>query len=160
MNYLFTIMVSLSVAFLWMKHPLSMGLILICQTLIIAMLTGMTLSYFLYSYIITIVMLSGALVLFIYMASIASNEKFQTPILLMILFITITMIIYNLLPNNEEMIPYQMSNNMNNMTMPLIKLYSTMSAYITIMMIFYLLITMIVVSNIAPTTGGPLRMKI
>nr|QAU54266.1 NADH dehydrogenase subunit 6 [Cydnidae sp. ITV1034] len=157
---LFSMLTSLSIVFLWLKHPLSMGLILICQTLIIASISGMMLSSFLFSYIIIIIMLSGALILFIYMASVASNEKFQSPVKLMKVFI-IGMIMLIIMSENLSYL--QSSNNNLHMIKPevmsLIKLFNTTSAYITLMMIMYLLLTMIVVSNVATVSEGPLRMK-
>nr|AXS65698.1 NADH dehydrogenase subunit 6 [Coleoptera sp. 3 KM-2017] len=160
MSTLFMILVSLSVMFLWLNHPLSMGLILICQTIIISLITGMMLSSFLFSYIIVIIMLSGALVLFIYMASVASNEKFQTPVkLIKVFFISMTFLFFL----NENLNFMQNSNDnfiiLKPEMMSLLKLFNSTSAYITLMMIVYLLLTMVVVSNIATISEGPLRMK-
>nr|AVJ52597.1 NADH dehydrogenase subunit 6 [Stethaulax marmoratus] len=158
MTMLYATMISLATLFLWLKHPLSMGFILVLQTFIIAITSGMMLSNFFFSYIIMIIMLSGALVLFIYMASVASNEKFKTPITMMINFIITFIIsiwgISKMIEINE--IP---ANNSNYSVMSLIKLFNTMSAYLTMTMIMYLLITMIVVSFIASSKEGPLRMK-
>nr|QVV96019.1 NADH dehydrogenase subunit 6 [Coridius brunneus] len=158
MNLLLTIMMSLSIMLMWLNHPLSMGLMLICQTMIMSMIIGLSLGSFLFSYIIMIIMLSGALVLFIYMASVASNEKFQTSIKLLIMFIIINIIIYVLMCDNSNKSSF-IDMNIKMETMTLIKLYGSMSAYITMMMIMYLLLTMIVVSNIATVSEGPLRMK-
>nr|YP_008592450.1 NADH dehydrogenase subunit 6 [Eusthenes cupreus]AFY16816.1 NADH dehydrogenase subunit 6 [Eusthenes cupreus] len=160
MSILFMFMVSLSILFLWLKHPLSMGFVLICQTLIIAMLAGMSLSSFLLSYIIVIIMMSGALVLFIYMASVASNEKFQTPLTLIMLFILINLITFIMQDKTDEMSGY--INNFLNMKpedLMLIKMFNSSSGFITVAMIIYLLLTMIVVSNIASSSEGPLRKK-
>nr|YP_002418804.1 NADH dehydrogenase subunit 6 [Nezara viridula]ABM63315.1 NADH dehydrogenase subunit 6 [Nezara viridula] len=150
------IMVTASLTMMLLNHPLSMGLILIIQTLITAMIIGYMMSSFLFSYIIIIIMLSGALVLFIYMASIASNEKFNSPVKLMmlslmILIITFTYFYYSMMFMNTNF-------NMNEM-MSIIKIFNTLTAQITMMMILYLLFTMIVVSNTAKVTEGPLRMK-
>nr|YP_010222586.1 NADH dehydrogenase subunit 6 [Macroscytus subaeneus]UCC46036.1 NADH dehydrogenase subunit 6 [Macroscytus subaeneus] len=159
MSLLFTILASLSISFMWLKHPLSMGFILICQTLVISIMTGMMLGSFLFSYIIMIIMLSGALVLFIYMASVASNEKFQTPVKLISIFL-ISMIMISMMEENLDHLQGSTSDaTIYSETMSLIKLFNNMSAYITIMMIIYLLLTMIVVTNISSVTEGPLRAK-
>nr|AVJ52561.1 NADH dehydrogenase subunit 6 [Agonosoma flavolineatum] len=155
----YSIMVSMSILFLWLKHPLSMGFILIMQTGIIAMLSGTMLNNFFFSYIIMIIMLSGALVLFIYMASIASNEKFKTPVNMMIMFVMsfmITMIITN---NMNITYEYPWNNNIKFSAINLIKLFNTTSMYMTLTVIIYLLLTMIIVSFIASSKEGPLRMK-
>nr|AVJ52596.1 NADH dehydrogenase subunit 6 [Sphyrocoris obliquus] len=159
MIMLYASMTSLAITFLWLSHPLSMGFILILQTLIIAISAGMMLSNFFFSYIIMIIMLSGALVLFIYMASVASNEKFKTPVTMMITF-SIAFILSIIIINKLDMMnDYLMNNNISQSMITLTKLFNSMSAYLTIMMIFYLLITMIIVSFIASSSEGPLRMK-
>nr|YP_009485705.1 NADH dehydrogenase subunit 6 [Tessaratoma papillosa]AVZ00841.1 NADH dehydrogenase subunit 6 [Tessaratoma papillosa] len=160
MSILYMMMVSLSLLFLWLKHPLSMGFVLICQTIIIAMLTGMSMGSFLLSYIIVIIMMSGALVLFIYMASVASNEKFQTPVMLTFFFLIMNIMIF--MSQDEMSKSNSFMNNSMNMKIDeimLTKLFNTSTAIITMMMIMYLLLSMIVVSNIASSAEGPLRVK-
>nr|YP_010026168.1 NADH dehydrogenase subunit 6 [Mattiphus splendidus]QOQ37003.1 NADH dehydrogenase subunit 6 [Mattiphus splendidus] len=161
MSILFTLMVSLSMLFLLLKHPLSMGFVLICQTLVIAMVTGMSLGSFLLSYIIVIIMMSGALVLFIYMASVASNEKFQTPLSLIMSLMVLMVITFSIQDKTEETKMFMKTNfSMKTEDLMLFKVFNTSSGLITIIMIFYLLLTMIVVSNIASSLEGPLRSKI
>nr|AVJ52573.1 NADH dehydrogenase subunit 6 [Eucorysses grandis] len=157
MMMFYSLMITLSMMFMWLKHPMSMGFILIMQTAIISIISGMMLSNFFFSYIIMIIMLSGALVLFIYMASIASNEKFKTSINIIIMFIVL-MVTTMMITKNINMIEFPQINNYTPI-LSLIKLFNTMSMSITIMMIMYLLITMIIVSFIANTQEGPLRMK-
>nr|AVJ52581.1 NADH dehydrogenase subunit 6 [Lamprocoris roylii] len=159
MTVFYSLLITMSVMFLWLKHPMSMGFVLIMQTMIIAIISGMMLNNFFFSYIIVIIMLSGALVLFIYMASMASNEKFKTSINMISLFFMVLMT-STLITKNFQMIEYPQNNNLNNPMMSLMKLFNSMSIYITMMMILYLLLTMIVVSYIANTQEGPLRMKI
>nr|AVJ52579.1 NADH dehydrogenase subunit 6 [Hyperoncus lateritius] len=156
---LYSMLVAVSTMFLWLKHPMSMGFILVLQTMIIAMISGMMLNNYFFSYIIMIIMLSGALVLFIYMASVASNEKFKTPIKMMITFTMILMITL-MLTKNMEVLEFPKNNNSMYGTISLMKLFNSMSAYMTMIMILYLLMTMIIVSFIASNKEGPLRMKI
>nr|YP_010222651.1 NADH dehydrogenase subunit 6 [Sastragala esakii]UCC46114.1 NADH dehydrogenase subunit 6 [Sastragala esakii] len=162
MIWLMTAMTSMSMLMMFLNHPLSMGLLLILQTIIITLITGMIAGYFLMSYILTIIMLSGALVLFIYMASVASNEMFHTPIKLMIMFTMVNLIMPIIINKNEDsensMININYSMKMDTLSM--MKLFSQPSAYITILMIMYLLFTMIVVSNNVNINEGPLRIKI
>nr|AVJ52572.1 NADH dehydrogenase subunit 6 [Diolcus variegatus] len=156
---LYSSMVSLAILFLWLKHPLSMGMILILQTMIIAITSGVMLNNFFFSYIIVIIMLSGALVLFIYMASVASNEKFKTPFTMMATFTSTFMISMLFINYFTEQGEYPENNNTVWSVIPLMKLFNTLSAYLTMTMIFYLLMTMIIVSYIASNSEGPLRMK-
>ena len=88
-------MVFLNFLFMTIKHPLSMGAVLLFQTLIIAVFSGLILPSFWYSYILVLVFLGGILILFIYVASMAANEKF-TQSLWMVPFILATSIIISL----------------------------------------------------------------
>nr|AWN56381.1 NADH dehydrogenase subunit 6 [Scaptocoris castanea] len=153
MKELLSAMITLSVMFMSVNHPLSMGLILIGQTITIAFIIGVMMSSFLLSYIFIIIMLSGSLVLFIYMASIASNEKFQTSVKMTVITPMIYVSSYFMIEDDNTWLQYNSSNII------LLKLFNTTSAYITIMMIMYLLMAMIIVSKIAPTSKGPLRIK-
>nr|YP_010147362.1 NADH dehydrogenase subunit 6 [Plautia crossota]QQP22173.1 NADH dehydrogenase subunit 6 [Plautia crossota] len=157
MNLMMSLMISMALILMMLNHPLSMGLILILQTLITAMLIGYMMNSFLFSYIIIIIMLSGALVLFIYMASIASNEKFKLSIKNLLLSMSV------FLMSLMWLFLYNKMNLPNNMIyieeLSLIKLFNTNTAKITLLMIIYLLLAMIAVSNIAKTNNGPLRMK-
>nr|UBI44037.1 NADH dehydrogenase subunit 6 [Eysarcoris annamita] len=157
MNLLMSSMVMLSFMLMMLNHPLSMGLILILQTIMTAMIIGYMIESFLFSYIIIIIMLSGALVLFIYMASVASNEKFNLSFKLSMLSMMMFILMYIISYYSST---FNFFNNNKIDKMSLIKIFNTMTAQITLMMIIYLLLTMIVVSNIAKVTEGPLRMKI
>nr|QHN56504.1 NADH dehydrogenase subunit 6 [Nysius plebeius] len=155
MNMFMWIMLNLSLVFMWVKHPLSMVLVIILQTLTISVMTGMVLSSFWFSYIIMMIMMSGMLVLFIYMASIASNEKFKFSIILFTMVILNSPMILFLNYDNEMM-------NMNKTTtlnMILNNLFSGTTMIITMIMVMYLLYTMITVSKIVNINEGPLRIK-
>nr|UPI55426.1 NADH dehydrogenase subunit 6 [Scotomedes sp.] len=157
------IMIMLMLLFPLMKHPLSMGLILILQTISISMLSGMMINSFWFSYMLLISMLSGMLVLFIYMASIASNKKFSTPkttpmiIMLIMLMMVITL-------NQEEInlsyteLPKTMFYNYDQL-MPMTKMFYYQSLSMTMIMVSYLLITMISVTFTVNITEGPMRKK-
>nr|UBI43985.1 NADH dehydrogenase subunit 6 [Eysarcoris rosaceus] len=155
LNLLMSMMIIMSLTLMTLNHPLSMGLILIIQTIMTATIIGYMIESFLFSYIIIIIMLSGALVLFIYMASVASNEKFKMSLYVSIWLIIIMTCMYTIMMYNPPM-----TSDMNNIDkISLIKIFNTMTAQLTFMMIIYLLLTMIVVSNIAKVTEGPLRTK-
>nr|YP_011002212.1 NADH dehydrogenase subunit 6 [Cazira verrucosa]WPO01460.1 NADH dehydrogenase subunit 6 [Cazira verrucosa] len=155
MNFLLSFMFLISLILLTLNHPLSMGLILILQTIITAMLIGYMLKSFFFSYIITIIILSGALVLFIYMASVASNEKFKYNIKFNAIFLMTLIMMSILLNSNYE---YLIDSIPNNDNINYIKIFNMITAQLTMIMIIYLLFTMIVVSNIAKINKGPLRM--
>nr|UYA97223.1 NADH dehydrogenase subunit 6 [Megacopta cribraria]UYA97236.1 NADH dehydrogenase subunit 6 [Megacopta cribraria]UYA97249.1 NADH dehydrogenase subunit 6 [Megacopta cribraria] len=153
MQMLLSMMTALSVIMMFMKHPLSMGMILIAQTLVIAITTGMMIKTFFFSYIVTIIMMSGALVLFIYMASVASNEKFNPSIKIAMMFM-MTIATTWMMKTSE--IHHSMQSQEIKMV---VKMFNMTNAFMTMMMILYLLFTMITASSIANIKEGPLRMK-
>nr|YP_011010677.1 NADH dehydrogenase subunit 6 [Halobates zephyrus]WPW47357.1 NADH dehydrogenase subunit 6 [Halobates zephyrus] len=160
MKMIFMIIITMSTIMMMLKHPLSMGFNLILITFLSSMMMSIWMKYTWYSYILVLVMLGGMLVLFMYMASIASNEimKFSFKTLIMILM---SMIII-MLTLKEEMLSYnstmiQTMDGQQNMSM--MKLFNTQSSIITIMMALYLLMTMIYVIFITNTFEGPMRKK-
>nr|YP_010693417.1 NADH dehydrogenase subunit 6 [Gonopsis coccinea]WCB99299.1 NADH dehydrogenase subunit 6 [Gonopsis coccinea] len=158
LNFMLTIVIIWSIVLMTLNHPLSMGLVLLMQTFMVAMIMGYIMESFFFSYIIIIIMMSGALVLFIYMSSVASNEKFNTPMKNIIMMTSLFILIYFVLKTTK----YE-TNIINNLVsienVSLIKIFNSTTSMITMMMIFYLLMTMIVVSNNAKVSEGPLRMK-
>nr|QNP09763.1 NADH dehydrogenase subunit 6 [Ochthebius sp. IBE<ESP> AN76] len=155
--------ITFSTIFLFMIHPLSMGMILLSQTIIISLITGFLNYNYWFSYILFIIMIGGMLVLFIYMTSIASNEKFKfnNKLLLFSMFmIMITMILFLIM----DMFNFNMNDFNNNLYfnynyLTLSKFYNTPSNMIMFMMIMYLLITLIAIVKITDFKLGPLRQK-
>nr|QKN22823.1 NADH dehydrogenase subunit 6 [Linshcosteus costalis] len=154
-----------SITFMLTKHPLSMGLTLIIQTILIAMMTGMMINMFWFSYILVISMLSGMLVLFIYMASVASNEKFHTTWSMALYLIPLTFssaILFFIMDRLSNMsMQSMMKKNMleANQLMSAAKLFNLNNMSITMLLVSYLFLTMIAVSYVANTYEGPLRAK-
>nr|QNP10094.1 NADH dehydrogenase subunit 6 [Ochthebius pilosus] len=152
----------LSMNFLFMIHPLSMGMILLLQTIMITMITGFLNSNFWFSYILFLIMIGGMLVLFIYMTSIASNEKFKfnNKLMIMTMMMLIIMMLlmmtdkFNFIMNN-----FDYNNYFNSNYLMLNKFYNTPSNLIMFMMIMYLFITLIAVVKITNFKLGPLRQK-
>nr|WNV22591.1 NADH dehydrogenase subunit 6 [Psylliodes attenuatus] len=152
--------------FLIMKHPLSCGLTLLIQTILTALMSGMMNLNFWYSYILFLIMVGGLLILFIYMTSVASNEKFLlgSKVLLSILLGSLisfsayyySYLLYYYFFNSQEMtmMPLNFNNNYS-----LMKYFNLPSLWIMIMMIIYLFITLIAVVKITNNTYGPLRQK-
>nr|YP_002995751.1 NADH dehydrogenase subunit 6 [Stictopleurus subviridis]ACF04102.1 NADH dehydrogenase subunit 6 [Stictopleurus subviridis]URN72955.1 NADH dehydrogenase subunit 6 [Liorhyssus hyalinus] len=160
MTLLLMMLTLVAFIFMWLNHPISMGITIIIQTLIIAMISGMILGSFWFSYIIVITMLSGMLVLFIYMASVASNEKFFSSIKL--IFITLSVIMLSLLAEYMLMNSDIEMMKMNIITPELISLntlFNMKFKFITMMMVMFLFLTMITVSLIVNISEGPLRIN-
>nr|AXS65056.1 NADH dehydrogenase subunit 6 [Tenebrionoidea sp. 5 KM-2017] len=162
---LFLINLNLSFMFLFMKHPLSLGMILLAQTIIIALITGNFCLNFWFSYIIFLIMIGGMLILFIYMTSIASNEKFKINLKLIITMITLTLMIMFLLNYllfyklNLNMLSYDMTmfNNKMIINYSMIKFISHPLNMLFTFIVLYLFFTLVAVVKISKLTSGPLR---
>nr|AWV84170.1 NADH dehydrogenase subunit 6 [Tettigades undata]AWV84183.1 NADH dehydrogenase subunit 6 [Tettigades undata]AWV84196.1 NADH dehydrogenase subunit 6 [Tettigades undata]AWV84209.1 NADH dehydrogenase subunit 6 [Tettigades undata] len=150
----FTLMIMLT------KHPLSMGFVLLMETILASLLCGLNMSTYLLSYILFLIFIGGMLILFMYMSSIASNEKFHmlnmlsTTIMMMISILIVIKLKLNLEYSlyNNNIVPLELYYNMT-----MNKLYSLPSGMLTLMMVIYLLFTLIVVSNIIGNKFSPLR---
>nr|QEH58951.1 NADH dehydrogenase subunit 6 [Metrocoris sp. XD-2019] len=140
------------------NHPLSMGFNLIIMTLLISMMMNMMIQYSWYSYMLILVMLGGMLVLFMYMASVASNEimkfSFKITIMAIVIMLFMMLILKTEMLSNSNMFFSYMENQQN---MSMMKLFNSKSMYITIFMALYLLMTMIYVIFITKTFEGPMR---
>nr|YP_010947329.1 NADH dehydrogenase subunit 6 [Mustilizans capella]WGO62351.1 NADH dehydrogenase subunit 6 [Mustilizans capella] len=170
---LLIMMMAFSMYFL--NHPMAMGLMILTQTLITCLLSGMMINSYWFSYILFLTFLGGLLVLFIYVSSIASNELFtSTPKIKMFTFLTTTMIImiqfiymYNLnwmnlninnLEKNNLMELLMFFNNENKININ--KLYNKQMMLLMIMLMIYLFITLVAVVKITNIFYGPLRPSI
>nr|YP_009347411.1 NADH dehydrogenase subunit 6 [Aporia martineti]APU93519.1 NADH dehydrogenase subunit 6 [Aporia martineti] len=162
-------MISLSLIMFFINHPLMMGLLILCQTMLLSLLMGIYINTYWFSYILFLIFLGGLLVLFIYISSIASNEmmKFSKKIkfnFFLLLMITFTFIIYY---KNYILIDYYNNNEMNNFNqyflfhnefkINLSKLYDNQTFLLIMMLIIYLFITLIAVIKITNIFFGPLR---
>jgi len=128
---------------------------MIIYTGALALLISCSLKIYWYGFTLILVFLGGILILFLYIASIAPNEKFiktqKQKILSLIgaaLILTFTL---------QE---WETNINLTKQESPLtalIKLY-TQNITITLFIVIYLLITLLVIVKICnPQTGGPLR---
>nr|YP_010180340.1 NADH dehydrogenase subunit 6 [Oenopia sauzeti]QVD39759.1 NADH dehydrogenase subunit 6 [Oenopia sauzeti] len=155
------LMLMTSTLMMFMKHPLSMGLVILMHTIITCIYIGLMSLNFWFSYILILIMIGGLLVLFIYMTSIASNEKFKFNKILftMISIFTISMI-FNLTLNNKYNLNFMLNNELlNNMNfnLNLSKFITFPNSNIFMIIVFYLLIAMIAVVKITKVSFGPLR---
>nr|QHD19749.1 NADH dehydrogenase subunit 6 [Epilachna admirabilis] len=149
---------------IFLNHPLSMGFLILIQSIIMSMSLGsLTFNYW-YSYILMLIMIGGLLILFIYMTSIASNEKFKFNFIIffmsMIIFSTMMfsikdpLILNNFHLKNDLILNY---NNTYNFNLSMSKFYNIPYLKIMLITIIYLLITMIASVKICKINMGPLR---
>nr|ALF04098.1 NADH dehydrogenase subunit 6 [Eucryptorrhynchus brandti] len=156
-----------SILFMFMNHPLSLGCILLIQTILISLASGFFYLNFWFSYILFLIMIGGMLVMFIYMTSIASNEKFNMPkktllfcsiYFLLLVFILFTMDNYFSNFLNLSMDSFQFFYLLNN-NFSLSKFFNYPGMFIMIFLMIYLLITLIAIVKIVGKYTGTLRQK-
>nr|YP_009538075.1 NADH dehydrogenase subunit 6 [Limenitis fortuna]AYN60831.1 NADH dehydrogenase subunit 6 [Limenitis fortuna] len=164
------LLISISILLYFINHPLAMGLLILIQTLLTCLISGMMINTYWFSYILFLIFLGGLLVLFIYVSSVASNELFKIHFTSKFSFIYILfiMIFSILLKNNlswmnfsfnDEMINFFNSNLFfnNEYNFNLSKLYNKQNYLMMMMMIIYLFITLIAIVKITNIFFGPLR---
>nr|YP_009489631.1 NADH dehydrogenase subunit 6 [Mimoides lysithous]SPP23534.1 NADH dehydrogenase subunit 6 [Mimoides lysithous] len=161
----------LSLLMLFINHPLSMGFMILIQTMLTCLLSGMLINSYWFSYILFLVFLGGLLVLFIYVSSIASNEMFQPNFIMKFLFFLLLFfsLIFSLLfMFNLNWLNFFFNDEMNNMMnyyiffnnenkINLSKLYNNQIYMLMMMLIIYLFITLVSVVKITNIFFGPLR---
>lgn len=148
---------------------MAIGLVLLIQTFLICLITGIFSKTFWFSYVLFLVFLGGILVLFIYVTSLASNEIFIFSIkittislimLTLIFFISLIIdktILASLIRNNEISRLINLNRFLKEDTLNLNKLYNYPTNLITILLINYLFLTLIGVVKITNIFQGPLR---
>nr|AIY61552.1 NADH dehydrogenase subunit 6 [Odontotermes formosanus] len=148
-----------SMTFTQMKHPLAMGMMLLAQTMLTCLISGMMYKSFWFSYILFMIMVGGMLVLFMYMTSLASNEMFSPSNKVITAMATMTPIMMYMMPstiNNKEMSEHEMIMESEITTTTTI-MYNQIMGTMTILLVMYMLLTLIVVVNIINVSKGPLR---
>lgn len=152
-------------------HPLSIGLIILIQTVFTCLLTGILINTYWFSYILFLTFLGGLLVLFIYVSRIASNELFKNNsffiklifisfnlILLINLFFSLKLNWINTFFNDEINNFFNINLFFNNENkIRLSKLYNNQTFLIIIIIIIYLFIGLVAVVKITNIFFGPLR---
>nr|YP_010274428.1 NADH dehydrogenase subunit 6 [Pochazia confusa]UJT96872.1 NADH dehydrogenase subunit 6 [Pochazia confusa] len=154
---MFTSMILMTV-----KHPLSMGSILMIQTIMVSNKMSMDSNSSWFSYILFITIIGGMMVMFMYMSSIASNEKFklnmkQTIMITMMIILMIMMMsdssmeYLNKMTEKKKMIMQKEEVKITT------KFFNLNKMNVTILMMMILLLTMVIVTNMSSTFEGPLK---
>nr|YP_010478252.1 NADH dehydrogenase subunit 6 [Nesophrosyne montium]UVI59696.1 NADH dehydrogenase subunit 6 [Nesophrosyne montium] len=155
---LMKIMIVISSYTILLKTPMSMGMLLLMLTTTSVMILTQILTSSWIPMIMFLMLIGGLLILFVYMSSIASNEKFTTNILLMIIPLIILIIpIESML--TEMLTNESMTTMLTADAVSMIKIYNKKTFMVTIFMFLYLLLSMIVVTKIIKIFKGPLRSK-
>nr|YP_009537945.1 NADH dehydrogenase subunit 6 [Athyma pravara]AYN60675.1 NADH dehydrogenase subunit 6 [Athyma pravara] len=164
------LLISISIFLYFINHPLAMGLLILIQTLLTCLISGMLINTYWFSYILFLVFLGGLLVLFIYVSSVASNELFKIQLIskFSIIYIFFIMIFSILFKNNLTWMNFSFNDEMTNLfnsnlffnneyNFNLSKLYNKQNYLLMMMLIIYLFITLIAIVKITNIFFGPLR---
>nr|YP_010029439.1 NADH dehydrogenase subunit 6 [Aparapotamon similium]QOU10854.1 NADH dehydrogenase subunit 6 [Aparapotamon similium] len=162
--YMIPMIITLSFLFTKISHPLMMGVFLLIQTVVITLSTGLATYSFWFSYTLFPIFLGGMLVLFIYVASLASNESFKvSPTLIYTaalslsgfpLFFFLDPILFSSFSNLANSSINIYSSTAHTTTW----IFNTPSMHFTFFIISYLLLTLLVVVKIINLFKGPLRL--
>nr|YP_010265396.1 NADH dehydrogenase subunit 6 [Dardanus arrosor]UIR97907.1 NADH dehydrogenase subunit 6 [Dardanus arrosor] len=168
--YSVPIVLMFSLLFMFLTHPLAVGLVLLLQTILVSVLAGLFSSSYWFSYILFLIFLGGMLVLFIYVASLASNEQFKADKKFILFFGltvgTVPMFIFLdplLLSSDINFLGATISkyeHNINLSSMMTSIIYDLPTAAFTLFIVSYLLLTLFVVVNLMISSNLPIRSKI
>nr|YP_009511972.1 NADH dehydrogenase subunit 6 [Aristaeomorpha foliacea]AXI97899.1 NADH dehydrogenase subunit 6 [Aristaeomorpha foliacea] len=163
------LIVILSLVFTRLLHPLAMGLSLLTQTVMICITAGLSMNSFWFSYILFLIFLGSMLVLFIYVASLASNETFSfssvllffatSAIVLGVLCLMLDPLTLNL-PTHVSPSSMMTDNTFFSIPSFLSAIYNNTTMNMTLFIVIYLLLTLIAVVKITNTFFGPLRLSV
>nr|YP_010924959.1 NADH dehydrogenase subunit 6 [Chanohirata theae]WKB17937.1 NADH dehydrogenase subunit 6 [Chanohirata theae] len=151
------IMIILPTMVTMMKTPMSMGITLMVQTFMSTMLIAKISSSSWLPLIMFLMLIGGLLILFMYMSSIASNEKFKFNL-------KMTMLYMLMIVATEEMLMEKMNQNesimiVNQETTSLNMIFMKKYLMITTLIFLLLFLTMVSVIFIMKIHKGPLRSK-
>nr|YP_010223319.1 NADH dehydrogenase subunit 6 [Macrohectopus branickii]UCL27452.1 NADH dehydrogenase subunit 6 [Macrohectopus branickii] len=152
----------LSALFLLFPAPLMMALVIITQALLVSLLTYMTLATSWLSFVLMLVFISAMMVVYAYVASLASNDFFYSrthlPLSLPLL-ITTLIVLFTL-----DQGPLDLSGasslaepDLTSTPMSVSKLYAPGAMAVTVFLVIYLLVSLVAVAKNASYCSGPLR---
>nr|YP_010734285.1 NADH dehydrogenase subunit 6 [Schrankia costaestrigalis]WEH00719.1 NADH dehydrogenase subunit 6 [Schrankia costaestrigalis] len=165
-----SLIIFISMFMMFLINPLSMGLMILLQTLLICLFSGMLIKTYWFSYILFLTFMGGLLVLFIYVSSIASNELFKPSFyskMFLLTYMLFIILLQLLLYNNLYWMNFSFNSDMNlfftnlffnnENKINLTKLYNNQTFMIMMMLMIYLFITLIMVVKITNIFYGPIR---
>nr|YP_009685500.1 NADH dehydrogenase subunit 6 [Scyllarides squammosus]QDM38507.1 NADH dehydrogenase subunit 6 [Scyllarides squammosus] len=160
---------SLSILFMQLSHPLSTGIVLLIQTSLVALASGLFSSSFWFSYVLFLIFLGGMLVLFIYVASLASNEAFKVSLTLTTFILSTTFLASFFILFLDPILTWNnpffdatalfASAQFQSTSFSIFQIYNFPVSWLTLFVILYLLFTLIVVVKITAVSFGPLRVS-
>lgn len=147
----------LSYLIVLITHPIIIVFIIRRQALIVCLAITFSIPSAWFSFILFLVFMGGLIVLFIYISSLASNEKillfliWNPKKLIPIFIITFSIILIFI---NNQILSNPSYIHRNELVF---KIYSPNIIFLTLIAIIYLLLTLIIIVKITTLKEGPLR---
>nr|UEE83309.1 NADH dehydrogenase subunit 6 [Petalocephala gongshanensis] len=142
----------------FMTNPVSMGLLLMVYSFLISFLIGKIMLTSWFCIVTMLMMIGGLLVIFMYISSISSNEKFKFNKLNFIFLFAIFFYLDELMMDYQCFDLSELGEYLDlSESFSMVKLYNSSNFLLTLFLIIYLIFTMIVVSFIVKHFKGPLR---
>nr|YP_010891698.1 NADH dehydrogenase subunit 6 [Rhynchocinetes brucei]WJM99853.1 NADH dehydrogenase subunit 6 [Rhynchocinetes brucei] len=164
--FLSSIIFTFSFVFTQIFHPLALGSLLIIQCSLICLISTLSTFSSWFSYILFLIYMGAMLVLFIYVATLASNEMFKfswAAFHLTLLYLSSSFLYFFidpiLCPMKLSISPSSFNelSYLSSHSALIAFVYNFPSANITIFIVFYLLLTLVVVIQISYNYAGALR---
>lgn len=149
-----------AVFFILLRTPLRLGLTVALLSFFVSIIIVLLMPSSWFSFLLLIVFLSGIMVLFVYVASLASNEIFTSSWAELLVIILGSVLIITIITYKNPFISSERGLDLNRINSYLVyKIYSSQLYSFTLLLITYLLVVLIVVVKNATIRESPLRSK-
>nr|QGT34995.1 NADH dehydrogenase subunit 6 [Orthonychiurus folsomi] len=156
--FFLTISFITSMLFTQAKHPITAMILIITQTSLMCLILFLNISMSWFSVMLFIIFMGGLMVLFVYMTSLASNEKFKISLKLFPMIVVSGLMFLSIFILSTETQIFIFNKMMINNFIFFI--YSNNIIYPTLMLMTYLLLVLIISVNIIKMYNAPMRSMI
>nr|YP_010157587.1 NADH dehydrogenase subunit 6 [Fieberiella septentrionalis]QRG29281.1 NADH dehydrogenase subunit 6 [Fieberiella septentrionalis] len=148
-------MMTMSTMIIKIVNPMTMGVMLLIYTMLSTILLSKIMLTSWMAMIMFLIMIGGLLIIFMYMSSIAANQKFNYQVTMTILCLMMIMPMEEMI--NEIQINEEQKTNLMVESYITLKLYNKKTWMLSTLLFIYMLICMISITKIVKIHMGPLR---
>nr|YP_010490458.1 NADH dehydrogenase subunit 6 [Octolasmis warwickii]UWM12944.1 NADH dehydrogenase subunit 6 [Octolasmis warwickii] len=160
MKVFFLLIFFFNMVFVFSFHPLGMIFILIAQTILISMMIFSLCNFPWFSYTLILVFLGGMLVLFTYMANIASNEKFSpkfSPYNLLLFSVPMFLILPGMVDTPGSNLKTATEESLLGLSA--VKIFESTLLPLVSLMAALIILTLLAVVKVSKVDKGPIRIE-
>nr|YP_009731690.1 NADH dehydrogenase subunit 6 [Anchistus australis]QHR79564.1 NADH dehydrogenase subunit 6 [Anchistus australis] len=165
-----TAFTTISLLFFFFTHPLTMALGLVTQAFLVSILVASFAPTPWFSYILFLIFMGAVMVLFIYIAALAANDMFVFPnywtyFLILVFAMIIGVSTYQFTVNSSSSFISKKSTwnsyslEQSNWISEQINVYAPINQPLTILVVWFLLLTLLVAATISASDFKPLMSK-